>query len=235
LNNNRAKEQFYQANINVVWEESIRVTNEWFDADLANNSDGEEINLLPVFTNITLLVISSAGFGRRTSWTSASSAFESNYYHSMSFAKAIKTAIHSLFLKAYIPPCVFTLFQMIHIPWLTPALNNTTMAFESLRSHMLEVVSDARAARTSGAKAGTAYPTSQGTTRPKEIKSGLLANLVEANTGYEDDNVAGEKRRTLTDDELLSDTFASFLALSSRIKDFTFRFSYSQDMVRRDI
>jgi cytochrome P450 len=46
-------------------------------------------------------------------------------------------------------------------------------------------------------------------TGPKEIKAGLLANLVEANMAY---NVASEKKRTLTDGELLSNTFIFLLA-----------------------
>jgi len=83
------------------------------------------------------------------------------------------------------------------------------MAFESLRGHMLEIIFDARTARTQGVKAGIANPASQGTTRRKEIKSGLRANLVEANMIYNMDDVAGEKSRMLTDDELLSDTFVS--------------------------
>jgi hypothetical protein len=134
----------------------------------------------------------------------------------MSFSKAIKTAIHSLVLKAYIPPCVYTLSKRIYIPWLTTALKNTTIAFESLRTHMLEIVSDARAAGTAGPKARTPYPTSQETTRSKNVKSGLLANLVEANMVYHEDTAAGEKRRTLSDDELLSDTFVCSQTLFSK-------------------
>jgi hypothetical protein len=64
---NKFKEYlFHYANVNVVWNERIRIINEWFDADLTGKTDGEEINLLPVFANVSLLVISSAGFGRRT-------------------------------------------------------------------------------------------------------------------------------------------------------------------------
>jgi hypothetical protein len=189
--------------------------NEWFDAELVGKTDGREINLLPAFTNITLLVVASAAFGRRTTWTSASSDSELVSYHSMNFTKAIKTTISYLFLKAFTPTRVYTLSQKIHIPWLTSALNNTTNAFESLRKHMLEIVSDARAAGTPGAKPNIAYPASQGKSGPKGIKYGLLANLVEANMVYGEDNVAGEKTRTLTDEELLSDTFVRSKNLSA--------------------
>ena len=192
--------------------------NEWFDAELAGKTDGKEINLLPAFTNVTLLVIASAAFGRRTTWTSASSDSELVSYHSMNFTKAIKTTISYLFLKAFTPTRVYTLSQKIHIPWLTSALNNTTNAFESLRKHMLEIVSDARAAGTPGAKPNIAYPgsSSQGKSKEKGIEYGLLANLVEANMVYDEDNVAGEKPRTLTDEELLSDTFVRSKNLSAK-------------------
>jgi hypothetical protein len=71
---------------------------------------------------------------------------------------------------------------------------------------MLEIVSDARALGTTGSRESPAYPAWQGTTGYK-INSGLLANLVEANTVYGQDNFIGEKKKTLTEEELLSDTF----------------------------
>jgi len=188
--------------------------NEWFYVELAGKTDGKEVNLLSAFTNVTLLVIASAAFGRRTTWTSASSDIESVSFHSMNFKKAIKTTISCLFLKAFTPPRIYTLSEKIYIPWLTPALNNTRNAFESLRKHMLEIVSDARAAvGTPGGKPSIAYPASQGK-KQNGIKSGLLANLVEANMVYGDDNVTNEKRRTLSDEELLSDTFVCLKSLS---------------------
>ena len=63
----------------------------------------------------------------------------------MNFSKALRSTVNYLFFKALTPTRVYTLSQKIYIPWLTPALNNTTMAFDSLRKHMLEIVSDARA------------------------------------------------------------------------------------------
>lgn len=207
--------------------------NEWFDAELVGKTDGEVINLLTAFTNAALLVIASAAFGRRTAWTSSSSDSESVSYHSMNFLVALKTTIGSLLFKVLIPTHVYTLSQKIYIPWLTSALNNTTNAFESLRKHMLEIVSDARALGTTGSRESAVYPAWQGTTGYK-VKSGLLANLVEANTAYGEGVFIGEKRRTLTEEELLSDTFVRSKTFSaeSSIKQFIFRFSYLQDMVR---
>ena len=207
--------------------------NEWFDAELAGKTDGEMIDLLPAFTNVALLVIASAAFGRRTTWTSVSSDSELISYHSMNFAVAIKTTIHYLLFKVLIPTHMYTLSQTIHIPWLTSALNNTTNAFESLRKHMLEIVSDARALGTTGSRESAAHPARQETTGYR-INSGLLANLVGANTVYGDDNLISEKRRTLTEEELLSDTFVRSRTLSAKIttKWFILRFSYLQDMVR---
>ena len=151
----------------------------------------------------------------------------------MNFLVALKTTIGSLLFKVLIPTHVYTLSQKIYIPWLTSALNNTTNAFESLRKHMLEIVSDARALGTTGSRESAVYPAWQGTTGYK-VKSGLLANLVEANTAYGEGVFIGEKRRTLTEEELLSDTFVRSKTFSaeSSIKQFIFRFSYLQDMVR---
>lgn len=69
---------------------------------------------------------------------------------------------------------------------------------------MLEIVSDARAVRDPGAKARSGY---MGTTRPMEIIPGLLTNLVGANMAFGEESLAGEKSKTLTDGELLSNTF----------------------------
>jgi hypothetical protein len=121
----------------------------------------------------------------------------------MDFSKALRTTVHYLFLKSLTPTCIHALSEKIYIPWLSPALRNTTFAFESLRNHMLEIVSDARAVRNVGAKA---YMASQGATRSREIIPGLLTNLVGANMAFGEDNLA-EKSKTLTDGELLSNTF----------------------------
>ena len=133
----------------------------------------------------------------------------------MGFTEAIRSTVHYFFLKLLTPTYVFTLSQKIHIPRLTPALNNTRIAFESLRGHMLEIITDARTAETPGAKARTGHSTSRETTNQKEIKFGLLANLVEANMAHHEDNATSEKRRTLTDEELLSDTFVRAKTLPS--------------------
>ncbi|KIM46888.1 hypothetical protein M413DRAFT_440460 [Hebeloma cylindrosporum] len=206
-----ARSAFNEKNNNIVWEESIRIVNEWFDAELAGKADGETINLLPAFTNVALLVIASAGFGRRTPWTAASSDPELVSYHSMNFAMALKTTIHCLFVKALTPTPMYALSHKIYIPWLSSVLNDTTNAFESLRKHMLEIISDARAAGTTESRQNIGYPARQETTGYK-IQSGLLANLVEANTFSGEDNFTGDKGRTLTDEELLSDTFIFLLA-----------------------
>jgi hypothetical protein len=121
----------------------------------------------------------------------------------MDFSKALRSTVHYLFLKSLTPTFIHALSEKIYIPWLSPALRNTTFAFESLRNHMLEIVSDARAVRNAGSKA---YIASHGTARSREIIPGLLTNLVGANMAFGEDNLA-EKSKTLTDGELLSNTF----------------------------
>jgi len=186
---------------------------------MVGKTGGVEIDLLPIFANITLLVISSAGFGRRISWipASESSVPELDFHHLMGFTQAIRSTVHYFFFKLLMPTCAYTLSQKMHIPWLTQALNKTTIAFESLRTHMLEMVTEAPATNleTPRAKARAGNPTLQGTTSPKEIKFALLANLVKENMAYHEDNAMSEKQKTLTDEELLSDTFVRAQTLPS--------------------
>lgn len=177
--------------------------NEWFDAQ-SGKADGEEIDLLPVLANIAVHVISSAGFGRRIGRIPGLSAPESDFHHSMGFTEAIRGTIRYFFLKLLAPPWAYTLTQKIYIPWLTEALNNTKLAFQSLRRHMLEMISDARAVEFQGVKARSGHLTSQ---RLTEIKSALLGNLVKANMAYHEENPASKERKTLTDEELLSNTW----------------------------
>ncbi|PPQ74914.1 hypothetical protein CVT24_003024 [Panaeolus cyanescens] len=158
---NVAKSAFNEANVAFVWKETIRLLNDWLRTEVYPTFDEKktdeavEIDLLPVFTELTLLVIASAGFGKQAFWSSLETSSQhskedathdtSETHHSLTFSQAVTVTISKLLFKILTPPIVQRLSKAIYIPWLTPAIEETTNAFESLRAHLLDVVGSARA------------------------------------------------------------------------------------------
>jgi cytochrome P450 len=99
--------------------------------------------------------------------------------------------LSNLFFKILTPSWAVAILSRIHVPYLTSRVKETKLAFEELRSYMLDIIASARDAITNGNGniMGEAAPA-------------LLRNLVEANIAQE-----GSSNRRLTDDELLSDVF----------------------------
>ncbi|KAF8889572.1 cytochrome P450 [Infundibulicybe gibba] len=187
-----AKPAFNEANHALVWVETQRVVDQWF-AQIDQSNGDIDVDLGTTLTRITLLVISSAGFGRRSSWAEESRAMPPPG-HKVDFNTAVTSAMRNIVPKAATPKWVYTLSDTIPIPWVTPLLRETTESFDALGVHMLEMVSLARA-WVSGGKTG-------------HMDAALLGNLVEANMVEENDAAY----RQLTDDELLSNTFTFLLA-----------------------
>jgi hypothetical protein len=101
--------------------------------------------------------------------------------------------------KVLVPGWATRLAQVVYVPFVSSHLVETEESFDSLKMHMLDVVSLARAWIAGGKKT--------------QMDAGLLRNLVEANMENE-----GGGARHLSDDELLSDTFVSpygFLGIST--------------------
>ncbi|KAF8235020.1 cytochrome P450 [Tricholoma matsutake] len=191
-----ANSAFNDENNALVWRESARILYEWFD-EIDNPEGppqiGDSIDLLQAFTHIALLIISSAGFGHRVSLKEDSKA-EPPLGHKLAFKPAITTALRLLLLKALTPSWLYDLSGYIHLPYVTPILNKTSTSFEAVRDHMLEVISLARAWISDG--------------KITSMDAGLLRNLVEANISHD---VVLDKGQ-LSDEELLSDTFAYLIA-----------------------
>jgi hypothetical protein len=108
----------------------------------------------------------------------------------MAFHPAICTTIKRLFTKILTPNWIDHLSKVIYIPIVTPVMKETREAFASLHSHMLEVVSQARAQFADG--------------KGSSLDAALLRNLVHANMNQEEGS-----SKHLSDDELLSNTFVS--------------------------
>ncbi|KAK0203616.1 cytochrome P450 [Desarmillaria ectypa] len=185
-----AKPAFNEANNAFVWSESMRIATEWF-ADIDNRMSGTArectVDLLKDLTQFTLLVISTAGFGRRVSWSEDAAAVPPPG-HKIAFRPAVTSAVSHLIPKVLIPDFIYAFFDWLYLPLISPALKETRESFEALKFHMLDVISLARAWVASGKAA--------------DMDAALLRNLVEANMFEEVDF----NYKRLTDDELLSNT-----------------------------
>lgn len=96
----------------------------------------------------------------------------------------------NIFVKVLTPKWLILFASYIHVPYLSRRLEDTETAFEELRGHIMELVSDMRADIVHGVN-----------DMHSGLNAALLKNLVEANMGQEGDN------KRLTDDELLSNIF----------------------------
>src|ERR1700722_13545963 len=136
-------------------------------------------------TQLTLLVISAAGFGRRWSWGTDFGETPPGYHHS--FPSALRSALRGLPVYALTPTWFYKLSQKIHIPFVSLHLTTIYHAYADLKLHMLEFMSTARAWVLGG--------------KSSELGAALVRTLVEANMAQEGDSKA------LTDDELISNSF----------------------------
>jgi hypothetical protein len=109
--------------------------------------------------------------------------------HKLAFKPAIITTIQLLLLKAITPTWIYGLSAHIYLPFITPILDKTSTSFDAVRSHMVEIISTARAWIADG--------------KTTSLDAGLLRNLVEANSSHD---VSSNKGK-LSDDELMSDMF----------------------------
>ena len=186
---------FNDSNYTLAWSETRRIMFEWFE-ELDNNPltapsmYGKIIDVKEAMTRATLLIISSAGFGMQTPWSAFAEA--SHKYlpaggnQTLPFHTSLALTIEKLFIKVITPP--FALALPFRVPWLSRQLEVTQIAFDSLKFHMLELVSSAR----SGG----------------EGEANLLKRLVQAN----DEGVMQTKlggKGTLSDSELLGNMFVS--------------------------
>jgi len=198
------KSAFNEANNAFVWQETIRIVNEWFiEIDkTASPSDSQgsfaNVDLCHDLTRVTLLVIASAGFGRRSTWTEENSSIPP-HGRKVHLSQAITDAVDFVFLRALIPKFLWKAVaeQGIYVPYLRRLLLRVRDAFDELEGHMIELVSQAR--DTFGLKTRKEDSGVQG--------SALLKNMVQANMTFEKDEQMGH--RNLTDGELLSNMFVS--------------------------
>ncbi|KAH7912385.1 cytochrome P450 [Hygrophoropsis aurantiaca] len=194
-----AKPAFSEANVALVWTETIRIVNKWFQQlDVAakkspNGTNGFIVDLVSPMAQATLLVISAAGFGRRVSWT-ADSFDEPPTGFKLTFRSAVMNSVENVIFYVLTPTWFSKLLSFVKIPYLSSRAHITQQGFEQLERHMLDLVSSARA------------EVAEGKTSGGVSDAALLKNLVGANMTQE-----GDYKR-LTDGELLSNIFTFLLA-----------------------
>ncbi|KAJ6564019.1 cytochrome P450 [Mycena capillaripes] len=201
-----AKPAFNDANNAFVWLQSTRVANEWFThlRTLSRADNLIKVDLVKDLTQVrpivspiyvALLILSSAAFGRHSSWAEDLSA-AAPPGHRIAFSPAVITAMDNLIAKVLTPNWAYAFSRRVHIPYLSSVLKETHESFDALRLHMLDLVSEARLWVSGG--------------KTVSMDAALLRNLVEANMDQESRN----DRRKLTDEELLSNTFVKTSAHS---------------------
>ncbi|KAF7316111.1 F-box domain-containing protein [Mycena indigotica] len=178
-----------------VWKEAIRVANEWF-AQIDSRMQGNQplvINAREELLQAALLVISSAGFGRRASWAEDGPVPPG---HTLAFRQAVSSAVEHLHAKVMTPDWFYALSGRVYVPLVGKVARDTRIAFEAVRVHMQELVGLARAWVIEGKV-------------ESNNEAALLRNLVEANMNAPETDDGEMGTKTLAEDELLSNTWAS--------------------------
>ncbi|KAG6873084.1 hypothetical protein C0995_003128 [Termitomyces sp. Mi166 len=191
-----ANSAFNEANNAFVWCETTRVINEWFmeiDSSKPLSRGKFSIDLMKDLTKVTLLVIASAGFGRRATFKEDSKE-DPPPGHKVAFRLAIISTIRHVITKAITPKFLWNISDRVNIPLITPLLNECRESFVALGLHMHEVIASARDLIATGKNAS--------------MESALLRNMVQANMVIDTTDTG----KHLSDDDLLSNTFASPLS-----------------------
>ena len=203
-----AKTAFNEANNAFVWQETIRIVNEWFieiddkaasSTDVEGSSTTTNVDLCRDLTRATLLVIASAGFGRHSTWRTEENGSILPPGHKVHLSRAITDAVDLIQPRVLAPKRLWkaVVEDGVYIPLLGRSLLRMRDTFEELRGHMIELVSQARDTFSLGTKPDDHHV--QG--------AALLKNMVQANLSFEGDEHVDY--RTLTDEELLSNMFVS--------------------------
>ncbi|KAK7038731.1 hypothetical protein VNI00_010616 [Paramarasmius palmivorus] len=196
-----ANPAFSESNISLVWRETIRILNEWSSTKQQPTEDGSmELQLFDTLKHITTVVFTSAAFGKHSTLNASASDVEAT--SKQDIANLLSTAERVIMAKMLLPEWIYTFASMVHIPGLSPLLDLTQRTYRALDDQIRELISASRADLLE-----------QGTTDSSE--GALLKAFVKANMIFQEDssgNTDSDRRRHLTDQELLADMFAFLLA-----------------------
>ncbi|KAF8919333.1 cytochrome P450 [Mucidula mucida] len=123
---------FSERNMKMVWDESLRTMNEYFD-HIQSNGDGISVdNFRQEAVQVTIRVIASAGFGMRLSWSDHDSVPTG---HRLTMEETFEIVARDSFYK------------MIFPDWLgiaIPPLKRANLAFNELRAYLEEIIKERR-------------------------------------------------------------------------------------------
>ena len=145
------------------------------------------------------------------SWTADSTA-ELPLGCKLPFQSAVTDSVNNVIFRALIPGWFYSVSSLIKVPYLSSRVLLTRLAFDDLRTHMLDLVASARADIMSGKRSGASG-------------AALLRNLVEANTNQDGHS------KNLTEGELLSNIFVSIQLAFILPTHSALRLSFLRDMV----
>ncbi|KAF9049306.1 cytochrome P450 [Hymenopellis radicata] len=201
---------FSERNMKMVWDESLRTMNEFFDHIWSDDKDdGISVdNFRQQALQVTIRVIASAGFGMRLSWSDHSSVPAG---HRLTMEETFEIVARDSFYK------------MIFPDWLgivIPPLKRANLAFNELRTYLEEIIQKRRSDRSAN------------------DANDLFSNLLEANmcevendgTGRLDDSelISNVYVFLLAGHETSSNSFAFAMALLALYPD-------EQEKLYRDI
>ncbi|QRV75287.1 cytochrome P450 family protein [Ceratobasidium sp. AG-Ba] len=169
-------------NYTLVWDESGRVTDQWFEHLEGQCKGNIEVDVVDSFRKVTLNVIASAGFGQHFPWNTPAADENSSGLH---FSTSIIDSVERIFWRALTPRWAYSL------P--IPQITKTMFAFNQMERHIENLIHEARQA--------TVTEESQ---NPIAFGS-LLKGLLEANDELECNS-------RLSDRELLSNIFILLFA-----------------------
>ncbi|KAL5495019.1 hypothetical protein ACEPAI_481 [Sanghuangporus weigelae] len=121
---------FSERNNKLVWEETCRIVNEMITSWGFEKESVEIDHVVNITLPIALMVIGSAGFGKRITWDEDSFAPDG---HRMSFQTALSIVSKDLFLKIIVPNWASSLAQRYR---------NIHTAFDELKLYMEEIIEE---------------------------------------------------------------------------------------------
>ncbi|KAG8712644.1 hypothetical protein FRC08_014272, partial [Ceratobasidium sp. 394] len=173
---------FSEKNYPLVWDESRRTLNEWFDSLRSTGKKEIEVDAVHSLRKVTLNIIASAGFGQHFPWEVPTT---NKHTTELPFPTSIIDSIERTFWRALTPGWAYSL------P--VPQIAGTKLAYDEMERHITNLIHQ-----------GSQLEATTETGSSIALGS-LLRGLLEANDALE------EKLR-LSDRELLSNIYVFLLA-----------------------
>ncbi|KAG8977411.1 hypothetical protein FRC05_001809 [Tulasnella sp. 425] len=137
---------FSETSIRYVWEQSVRLVNEMFEADQWAGKTTPIKHAPDLTKEIALLIIGAVAFGQETHWEAASATLPAG--HQMKFQEAVTIVSEGLFFRVGMPSFVWGnnetrkrigLGGIASWGWLGSKIRKVAIAFAELEQYMEEI------------------------------------------------------------------------------------------------